>query len=77
MSRVFRKKWVCRWRHAVIGIRHEGGLHSKTELEVLRKENEELKKALSEASLDIQALKKLEMNELRKQKSKTILGNFR
>jgi len=61
-----------------MGIRHEGELHSRTELEALRKENEELKKALGEASLDIRILKKkLEMDELRNQKSKTIPGSFR
>jgi predicted RNase H-like nuclease (RuvC/YqgF family) len=61
-----------------MGIRHEGELHSRTELEALRKENEELKKALGEASLDIRILKKkLEMDELRNQKSKTIPGRFR
>jgi len=61
-----------------MGIRHEGELHSRTELETLRKENEELKKALGEASLDIRILKKkLEMDELRNQKSKTIPGSFR
>ena len=65
-------------RGAVMGIRHEGELHSRTELEALRKENEELKKALGEASLDIRILKKkLEMDELRNQKSKTIPGSFR
>jgi hypothetical protein len=41
-----------------MGIKNEGELHSKTELEILRKENDELKKALGEATLDIKILKK-------------------
>ncbi|MBK3520011.1 IS66 family insertion sequence element accessory protein TnpA [Carboxylicivirga marina] len=38
---------------AVMGIKNDGDLHSKTELEMLRRENEELKKALGESTLDI------------------------
>lgn len=41
-----------------MGVKNEGELHSKTELEILRKENDELKKALGEATLDIKILKK-------------------
>ncbi len=41
-----------------MGIRNEGELHSKSELEMLRRRNDELKKALGEATLDIKILKK-------------------
>ena len=41
-----------------MGIQNEGDLYTRAELEALRKENEELKKALGEASLDIKILKK-------------------
>jgi len=51
-------------RGAVMSIKNDGELHSKTELDILRKENEELKKALGESTLDIKVLKKkLEMDE--------------
>lgn len=65
---------LYKWRKdaktgAVMGIKNEGELHSKAELEVLRKENEELKKALGEATLDIKILKKkLEMDQQRNRK---------
>jgi len=36
----------------VIGIQNSGEIHSKTELDALRKENEELKRALGETILD-------------------------
>jgi transposase-like protein len=54
---------LYKWRHdaktgAVMGIRNEGSLHSKAEISALIKENEELKKALGEAALDIKILKK-------------------
>ena len=54
---------IYRWRNnamrgAAMGIKNEGDLYSRAELETLRKENEELKKALGEASLDIKILKK-------------------
>lgn len=54
---------LYRWRKdamrgATMGIQNEGDLHTRAELEALRKENEELKKALGEASLDIKILKK-------------------
>lgn len=52
-----------------MGIKNEGELHSKTELEILRKENDELKKALGEATLDIKILKKkVEMDQQRNRK---------
>ncbi|MBL8024634.1 MAG: transposase [Elusimicrobia bacterium] len=52
-----------RWRNnamrgATMGIKTEGDLYTRVELDSLRKENEELKKALGEASLDIKILKK-------------------
>jgi transposase-like protein len=62
---------LYKWRKdaktgAIMGIKNEGELHSKTELEILRKENEELKKALGEATLDIKILKKkAEMDQQR------------
>lgn len=62
---------LYKWRKdaktgAIMGIKNEGELHSKTELEVLRKENDELKKALGEATLDIKILKKkVEMDQQR------------
>ncbi|MFT6964090.1 MAG: transposase-like protein [Flammeovirgaceae bacterium] len=54
---------LYKWRSdaksgAVMGIKNEGELHSKAELEMLRKQNDELKKALGEATLDIKILKK-------------------
>lgn len=54
---------LYKWRSdaksgAVMGIKNEGELHSKSELEMLRRENEELKKALGESTLDIKILKK-------------------
>ncbi len=59
-------------RGAVMSIKNDGYLHSKAELEVLRKENEELKKALGESTLDIKILKKkLEMDLQRNKKLKT------
>ncbi|MFT5914654.1 MAG: transposase-like protein [Flammeovirgaceae bacterium] len=53
---------LYKWRSdaksgAVMGIKNEGELHSKAELEMLRKQNDELKKALGEATLDIKILK--------------------
>jgi len=39
-------------------IKNEGDLYFRAELEMLRKENEELKKALGESTLDIAILKK-------------------
>lgn len=54
---------VYNWRSdaksgAIMSIKNQGYLHSKAELEMLRKENEELKKALGESTLGIKILKK-------------------
>ena len=52
-----------------MGIKNDGDLHEKAELEFLRKENDELKKALGESTLDIKILKKkLEMDQQRNKK---------
>lgn len=51
-----------------MGIKNDGELHSKIELDVLKKENEELKKALGESAFHITILKK--KLELDRQKSK-------
>jgi len=65
---------LYKWRSdaksgAVMSIKNDGDLHSKAELEMLRKENEELKKALGESTLDIKILKKkLEMDQQRNRK---------
>lgn len=62
---------LYRWRRdairgAKMGIQNHGELHSEQELETLRKENDELKRALGEATLDIKILKKkLEMDAKR------------
>jgi hypothetical protein len=59
-----------------MSIKNQGDLHSKAELELLRKENEELKKALGESTLDIKILKKkLEMDQLRNKKLNRYPGN--
>ncbi|MFT7232561.1 MAG: putative RNase H-like nuclease (RuvC/YqgF family) [Cyclobacteriaceae bacterium] len=59
-----------------MSIKYDGDLHSKAELEMLRKENEELKKALGESTLDIKILKKkLEMDQQRNRKLNCCLGN--
>ncbi len=59
-------------RGAVMSIKNEGELHSKAELDTLRKENDELKKALGEATLDMKILKKkLEMDLQRNKKLKS------
>ncbi|MDE0562012.1 transposase [Algoriphagus sp. NF] len=61
---------------AIMSIKNQGDLHSKAELEMLRKENEELKKALGESTLDIKILKKkLEMDQLRNKKLNRYPGN--
>lgn len=49
-----------------MGIQNDGELFSDADLSLLRSENDELKKALGEAHLDIKILKKkLEMDALR------------
>jgi transposase-like protein len=54
-------------RGAKMGIQNDGELFSDTDLDAIRKENDELKKALGEAHLDIKILKKkLEMDALRR-----------
>ena len=68
---------LYKWRSdakkgAVMGIKNEGELHSKSELAMLRRQNEELKKALGEATLDIKILKKkLEWDALKSKKFNT------
>ena len=65
---------LYKWRSdaksgAIMSIKNDGDLHSKAELEMLKKENEELKKALGESTLDIKILKKkLEMDQQRNKK---------
>jgi len=65
---------LYKWRSdaktgAVMSIKNDGDLHSKAELGMLRRENEELKKALGESTLDIKILKKkLEMDHQRNKK---------
>ena len=54
---------LYKWRSdaktgAIMSIKNDGDLHSRAELEMLRRENEELKKALGESTLDIKILKK-------------------
>lgn len=45
-------------RGAAMSIKHDGELYTRSEIETLRKENDELKKALAEAELDKRILKK-------------------
>lgn len=60
------------YRGAAMGIQHDGDLHSRTELDLVQRENEELKKALGEAHLDIKILKKkLEMDALKQRLQKS------
>lgn len=67
---------LYRWRKdamrgAAMGIQNDGELYTRAEIDALRKENEELKKALGEASLDIKILKKkLEMDARRQSSPK-------
>ena len=54
---------LYRWRKdairgAAMSIKHDGELYTRAQMEALRKENEELKKALAEAELDKRILKK-------------------
>jgi len=44
-------------RGAAMGIQNSGELYGKVEYEALKRENEELKKALGESTLDIRILK--------------------
>ena len=72
---------LYKWRSdaksgAIMGIKNDGDLHSKSELEMLRRQNEELKKALGEATLDIKILKKkLEWDAQRNKKSNRYPNN--
>ena len=65
---------LYKWRSdaksgAVMSIKNDGELHSKAELDMLKKENDELKKALGESTLEIKVLKKkLEMDQQRNKK---------
>jgi transposase len=45
-------------RGAAMSIKHDGELYTRAEMELLRKENDELKKALAEAEIDKRILKK-------------------
>jgi len=62
---------LYKWRSdaksgALMSIKNDGDVHSRAELELLRRENDELKKALGESTLDIKILKKkLEMDQQR------------
>lgn len=50
-----------------MGIQNDGELFSDADMDAVRRENEELKKALGEAHLDIKILKKkLEMDALKR-----------
>lgn len=61
---------------AIMSIKNDGDLHSKAEIEMLRRENEELKKALGESTLDIKILKKkLEMDQQRNKRLNRYPGN--
>lgn len=65
-------------RGAKMGIQNQGDIYGEAEYEAIRRENEELKKALGEAHLDIKILKKkLETDALRRAEkmSKGIPGN--
>lgn len=65
---------IYKWRNdakrgAVMGIKNEGELHSKIELDILKRENDELKKALGESAFHITILKKkLELDLQRNKK---------
>lgn len=66
-----------RWRKAALrgaamSIKHDGELYSRAEVELLRRENEELKKALAEAEIDKRILKKkLELDARRRASGKS------
>jgi transposase-like protein len=67
-------------RGAKMGIQNQGELFGEAEYDSLRRENEELKKALGEAHLDIKILKKkLETDALRRveKMSKNIPENLK
>ena len=59
-------------RGAVMSVQNDGNLHSKTEVDALKKENEQLKLALAEAELDKRILKKkIELDEQEERRSKS------
>ena len=68
---------LYRWRKdsmrgATMGIKNQGDIYSKAELDVLRKENDELKKLVAEKELDCRILKKkleLDAQKLARKKS--------
>lgn len=63
-------------RGSIMGIKNEGMLHSKSEIDQLLRENDELKRALGELTLDNKILKKkLEQDLQKKQKSKRYPSN--
>jgi transposase-like protein len=74
---------LYKWRKdsqkgAIMGIRTNGEIHSKAELDALYRENEELKKALGEATLDNMILKKkLAMDAQRKLRLSASPKSFR
>lgn len=64
-------------RGAVMGIPNDGEIHSKTEIDTLKKENEQLKLALAEAELDKRILiKKIELDESHERKLKNSQKNL-
>ncbi len=64
-------------RGAVMGIKNDGNVHSKTEIDALKKENEELKLALAEAELDKRILKKkIELDEQEERKLTLFPGSL-
>ena len=73
---------LYKWRSdaksgAVMSIKNDGDLHTKAELEMLRKENEELKKALGESTLDIKILKKVGNGSTMKQEVESLSREFK
>ncbi|ERM81026.1 hypothetical protein P872_11530 [Rhodonellum psychrophilum GCM71 = DSM 17998] len=72
---------VYNWRSdaktgAIMSIKNQGDLHSKAELEMHRKENEELMKGLGESTLDIKILKKVGNGSTTKQKIESLSKEF-
>ena len=64
-------------RGAVMGIQNDGNLHSKIEVDALKKENEQLKLALAEAELDKRILKKkIELDEQEEKRLKIFPGSL-
>jgi len=64
-------------RGTVMGIQNDGNLHSKIEVDALKKENEQLKLALAEAELDKRILKKkIELDEQEEKRLKIFPGSL-